>query len=127
MTEAKKFLSLLQVAVSPDTALTVPAEIKILEMLGIINEPELEKAMDFTIALIPANTTATLHAFIALLGNIVKHHPKSNKHHHDEMSKLLKKFNDVPDGALTYGTFLPICELLLKAIYKQHSSLEHHE
>lgn len=121
MTEEKKFLALMQVTVPPDTILTVTSEIKILQMLGIVNDPELSKALDFAGELVPANTPATLHALITLLGNLVKHHPKSTSHHHDELATLLKKFADVPDATLTYGDFLSLCESLMKAIHARRN------
>jgi hypothetical protein len=114
MTEQKKFLALLQVAVPSDT--TVAAEIKILEILGIVSNPELVSSMDLAISFVPANTPATLYGLIKLLGNLIKKHPKSTKHHHDALNKVLKDFTGVPDGTLNFGIFLPICEALMKAI-----------
>ena len=122
MSEEKKHLSLLQVTVPPDTALTVNAQIKILEILGILTSPELVKASEIAMGMIPANTPATLHGLILLLGNLVKHHPKSNKSHHDELGKVLKDVNSLPDATMTYGMFLTICESLMKAIEHQKSA-----
>jgi len=113
--EEKKFLSLLQVTVPPDTGLTVASEIKILEMLGIVSNPELVNAMHIASSMIPPATQATLHGLITLLSNMVKQHPKATKAHHDALSALLKSFTGVPDSVLTFGTFLPICEALMKA------------
>ena len=55
LTESKT-LTLLQVTVPPDTALTVAAEVKILEILGIISNPEAVKAMNLALNLVPAGT-----------------------------------------------------------------------
>jgi hypothetical protein len=124
MFDEKKILTLLEVTVPPDTPLTVASEIKMLEILGIIDNPELTKAMNIATVMVPANTPATLHALIILLGNVIKYHPKATKEHHNEAEKVLKKFTGVPDGALTYGTFLSICEALMKAIRHKRENRE---
>jgi hypothetical protein len=125
MSEEKKFLTLLQVTVPPDTALTVPAQVKILEMLGILNGAEMVKAADIAVGLVPANTPATLHGLIILLGNLVKHHPKADKSHHDELAKTLKDVSSLPDGPLSFGSFLTICESLMKAMHQKPARSTH--
>jgi len=119
MTEGKKFLSLLQVSVPPETALTVTAQVKILEMLGFITNGEMARAIDMTVAMIPANTTGTLYGFLGFLENMIKNHPDSNKAHHDELVTVLKDLKNIPDINLTYGMFLPICDTLLRT-YHHH-------
>lgn len=114
LTETKT-LTLLQVAVPPETALSIASEVKILEMLGIISNPEAVKAMNLALNLVPPATPATVHGLVLLLTGLMRLHPKITKKHDDTLSKLLKTLNDVPDVALTFGTFLPICESLLKA------------
>jgi len=115
MSEEKKFLSLLQVAVPAETPLTVPSEMRILQMLGIVSNHELLQSMEMATALIPASTPATLHGLVTFLSGLVRKHPKATKEHHDELGKVLKDFNSVPDAQLTFGTFLPICENLMNA------------
>ena len=120
LTESKT-LSLLQVVVPGDTALSVTSEVKILELLGIISNPESVKAMNLALNLVPANTPATVHGLVQLLTGLAKQHPKFSTKHHDSVSKLLKSLDFVPDAALTFGTFLPICDALMKAPKKKHS------
>ena len=124
MLEEKKFLSLLQVTVPPDTALTVNSELKILQMLGIVSNPELMSSLDLASALVPPSTPATLHSLIVVLGNLIKHHPKATKAHHKLLATTLKSLEGVPDAALTFGTFLPICEILMKATPHKFSKAE---
>jgi hypothetical protein len=38
------------------------------------------------------------------------------------MGKHLATLAAIPDAVLTYGTFLPICETLVKAAHKKHGS-----
>jgi hypothetical protein len=123
MSEEKKFLSLLQVAVPAETPLTVPSEMRILQMLGIVSNHELLQTMEMATALIPASTPATLHGLVTFLSGLVRKHPKATKEHHDELGKVLKDFNSVPDAQLTFGTFLPICENLMNA--KEQSQRKH--
>ena len=119
MNEATKHLSLLEVTVPPTTALTVTAQVKILQMLGIISDPQLVKSSDIAIAMIPAETPASLHGLITLLRNIVTNHPKSDKSHEDELAVVLKDVSQLPDIPLTYGVFLPLCESIMTAKEKE--------
>jgi hypothetical protein len=115
MNEKTILLTLLQVTVPPATALTVSSEVKILELLGIVSNPELVKAMQVTLLVVPPATQATLKGLLELLGGLIKLNPKSTKSHHDTLSKHLASLATIPDAVLTFGTFLPICETLLKA------------
>lgn len=124
MLEEKKFLALLQVTVPPDTALTVNSELKILQMLGIVSNPELMRSLDIANALIPSTTPATLHSLVVVLGNLIKQHPKATKAHHNALAAIIKNLEDVPDVALTFGTFLPICDILIKATPHKLSKAE---
>jgi hypothetical protein len=120
MREETTILTVLQVAVPSDTPLTVSAEVKILEILGIVSNPELVKAMNLSSALVPPATPATMKGLVQLLSGLIRMNPKSSKTHHDTLSKLVASLTNVPDVALTFGTFLPICESLLKASHKPH-------
>ncbi len=115
MHEEKKFLALLQVTVPPDTVLTVNSELKILQMLGIVSNPELVHSMEIAGTLIPPATPATFHSLVVLLGNLIKKHPKATKAHHSVLADIIKNLANVPDQTLTFGTFLPICDTLMKA------------
>lgn len=124
MHEEKKFLALLQVTVPPDTVLTVNSELKILQMLGIVSNPELVKSIEIANTLIPPSTQATLYNLITLLGNLIIRHPKATKAHQNAVVKILGSFKDVPDAVLTFGTFLPICDALMKALPQRFSKAE---
>ena len=119
MIEEKKYLSLLQVTVPPATALTVTAQVKIMEILGIISNPDLVKSADIAVGMIPNDTPATLHGLMILLNNLVKNHPKSTKAHHDKLAEVMKDVGKLPDAALTFGDFLPICSAVMNAIEKE--------
>jgi hypothetical protein len=115
MNQDDRNLTLLQVVVPPETPLTVAAMIKILEILGIVSSPELLSAMQLAISLIPTSAPATLLGFVKVLSNLVKHHPKATKAHHEALSELLKTLSSAQDAPLTFGTFLALCEAMLKA------------
>ena len=112
-------LALLQVAVPPGTPLTVSAEVKILEFLGIVSNPELVKAMNLSSLLVPPATPATIKGLVQLLSGLMRMNPKSTKTDQDRLNKVASSLANVPDAALTFGTFLPICESLLKASHKR--------
>jgi hypothetical protein len=117
MNENTNLLTLLQVTVPPETVLTVSSEVKILELLGIVSNSELVKAMQVTLLVVPPATQATLKGLLVLLGGLIKLNPKTTKSHHDTLTKHLQSLATIPDAILTFGTFLPICETLLKAVH----------
>jgi hypothetical protein len=51
---------------------------------------------------------------------LIRMNPKSTNTHHASLDKLVASLVSTPDVALTFGTFLPICESLLKARHKLH-------
>jgi hypothetical protein len=122
MGEEKTILTLLQLAVPANTLLTVSAEVKILEILGIVSNPELVKAMNLSLSLMPSpsTTSATMKGLVQLLNALIRMNPKSTKTHHTSLDKLVASLANAPDATLTFGTFLPICESLLKARHKLH-------
>jgi hypothetical protein len=122
MREQTTILTLLQVTVPANTVLTVSAEVKILEILGIVSNPELVRAMNLSLSLMssPSTTAATMKGLVQLLSALVRMNPKSTKTHHTALDKLVASLAGAPDAALTFGTFLPICESLLKARHKLH-------
>ena len=61
-----------------------------------------------------------MHRLVLLLTGLMRMHPKVTQKNTDSLSKLLKTLATVPDTPLTFGTFLPICESLLKASKKKH-------
>ena len=122
MREEATILTLLQVAVPSSTMLTVSAEVKILECLGVVSNPELVKAMNLSLSLMPspARTSATMKGLVQLLNALIRMNPKSTKTDHASLDKLVASLAGAPDVPLTFGTFLPICESLLKARHKLH-------
>jgi hypothetical protein len=117
MNENTNLLTLLQVTVAPETVLTVSSEVRILELLGIVSNPELVKAMQVTLLVVPPATQATFKGLVELLGGLIRLNPKTTKSHHDTLTKHLQSLATIPDAILTFGTFLPICETLLKAAH----------
>ena len=122
MREQTTILTLLQVAVPANTVLTISAEIKILEILGVVSNPELIEAMNLSLSLMPSpsTTAATMKGLVQLLSALIRMNPKSTNTHHASLDKLVVSLASTPDVALTFGTFLPICESLLKARHKLH-------
>ena len=117
MNENTNLLTLLQVTVAPETVLTVSSEVRILELLGIVSNPELVKAMQVTLLVVPPATQATFKGLLELLGGLIKLNPKTTKSHHNTLTKHLQSLATIPDAILTFGTILPICETLLKAAH----------
>ncbi len=114
-------LSLLEVAVPPDTALTISSEIKILEIVGIVSNPELVKSMKLVEALVPTTAPATLQGLVQLLSGLGKMNPKTPKSTHDALANLMQNLQRAPDVALTFGTFLPILRQIVDATPKRKS------
>jgi hypothetical protein len=119
MLENTTNLTLLQVAVPANTLLTVPAEVKILEILGIVSNPELVKAMNLSLSLIPSTTPATMNGLVQLLDALMRMNPECTHANHASLDKLIASLAGTQDVPLTFGTFLPICESLLKASHKR--------
>lgn len=118
MREETKILTLLQVAVPANTLLTVPTEVKMLELLGIVSNPELVKAMTLSLSLIPPTTPATMKGLVQLLTSLMRMSHKIKREHHASLDKLMASLAGSPDVPLTFGTFLPICEAMLEARHK---------
>jgi hypothetical protein len=120
MNDRTNQLLLLQVTVPAATVVTVAAEIRILEILGIVSNPEMVKPMQLTLALVPPETPATLKGLFQLLAGLIRLNQKFGKQHHDKLTKHLDSLAAVPDAVLTFGMFLPICETLLEGSHKKH-------
>jgi hypothetical protein len=113
MNEANRLLNILQVALPNDTALTVQSEIKILEVLGIVKDPQLISAMNLVSSLVPPSTPATLKGLIQILGSLMRMSNKAKAAHHESVSSVLSKLDSVPDYSLTFGSFLSVCQSLI--------------
>jgi len=129
MVDHSTLLTLLEVTVAPDTALTVPNEVKILEIVGVVSSPDMIKALNLAETLVPATTPATLQGLVHLLSGLAKMNPKTPQSSHDTLATLLQNLQNAPDVPLTFGTFLPILRSFLTAASKkpEHEARERHE
>jgi hypothetical protein len=122
MNERTKLLDILAVAVPTDTPVTVSSEVKILEILGIVSNPQLVAAMQLVTTILPPSTPATVKGLIQLLGGLMKMNNKATSAHHKTITSLLVQLNGIPDTPLTFGTFLPICQMLIESSAKSHTA-----
>ena len=118
MVDHSTLLTLLEVTVAPDTALTVPNEVKILEIVGVVTSPDMIKALNIAESLVPATTPATLQGLVHLLSGLGKMNPNTPQSSHDTLATLLQNLQNAPDVPLTFGTFLPILRSFLTAASK---------
>src|SRR5580704_13420869 len=129
MVDHSTLLSLLEVTVAPDTALTVPNEVKILEIVGVVSSPDMIKALNLTESLVPPTTPATLQGLVHLLSGLAKMNPDTPQSSHDTLATLLQNLQKAPDVPLTFGVFLPILRSFLTAAAKkpEHKARQEHE
>ena len=113
MDDHHKILSILQIAVPPDTPLTVAAEVQMLDLLGVVKNPQSISAMKMAAGLVPADTPATLKGLFQMLNQMLHLSDKATAQHHSTMADVLGQLSAVPDENLTFGTFLAICQNLL--------------
>ena len=120
--EATKTLYMLQVAVPGNTPLTVASEIKTLELLGIVKDPELIKAMQLASAVAPSSTPATLKGLVQLLAGLLRMSKKSTASHHQSITTILSRLDAYPYVNLTFETFLFVCQKLMESSGKTPST-----
>jgi|ERR1035438_1423454 hypothetical protein len=125
MNENTKILAILQVATPTNAPLTVASEIKILELLGIVKDPQLVKALHLVSALVPPSTPATLKGLVQLLAGLMRMSSKATAAHHKSISAILAQLNGVPDTNLTFGAFLSICQTLNEASSGEIHAVHH--
>jgi len=113
MDNHQKILSILQIAVPPDTPLTVAAEVQVLDLLGVVRNPQSISAMKIAAGLVPADTPATLKGLFQMINQLLHLSDKAKPEHHSTMADVLAQLSAVPDETLTFGTFLAICQKLL--------------
>ena len=114
MEKAEEILTILQVAVPANTPLTVSSEVQILELLHIVKNPHLVMAMKLAAALVPASTPATLKGFLQLFTRLLHLSDHAKPEHHRTMSSINSQLEGLSDENLTFGTFLMICQRLIK-------------
>ena len=127
MVDHSTLLTLLEVTVAPDTALTVPNEVKILEIVGVVSSPEMIKALNLAESLVPATTPATLQGLVHLLSGLATMNPDTPQTSHDTLATLLQNLQKAPDVPLTFGIFLPILRSFLTAASKKPEHRREHE
>lgn len=121
MTESTKLLGFLQATVPADTVVTISSEINILESLGIVSNERAVSAMKVASLLVDPDTPATFRGLTNMLTQLMKMNPAATDKHQAAISNASAQAGQVDDFQLTFGTFLPICEELLKAKGKSKS------
>jgi hypothetical protein len=115
MNDATKTLGILQVAIPADTPLTVSSEITILEVLGIVKDPQMISVMQMVSALVPPSTPATLKGLVQMLGTLMRMSSKATTAHHKSITKIQSELDAIEETDLTFGTFLSVCQTLIES------------
>lgn len=123
-TESKMMIGLLNGIIPASTPLTVQTEIQVLELIGFVKDPELVKKMKLLTSIAPAGTPATLHGLFQLIGGLMHMSSRATSENHTSIDESLSIIKDMPDVALTYGTFIAICQTLLE-FHNRHESATH--
>ena len=97
------------------------SEVQIFELLHIVKNPHLVMAMKLAAALVPASTPATLKGFLQLFTRLLHLSDHAKPEHHRTMSSINSQLEGLSDENLTFGTFLMICQRLIKDSSKKTS------
>jgi len=108
MLDQLTLLSMLEVTVPPDTPLTIHSEVKILEIVGVVSNPDFIKSLNLVEAMVAPTAPATLHGLVKLLSGLGKMNPNTPKEKCDQLDTLLQNLQKTSDVELTFGIFLPI-------------------
>jgi len=119
-TESKMMIGLLNGIIPASTPLTVQTEIQVLELIGIVKDPELVKKMKLLTSIAPAGTPTTLHGLFQLIGGLMHMSSRATNENHASIDESLSILKYMPDVALTYGTFIAICQTLLEFHNRHH-------
>jgi hypothetical protein len=122
MTDRDELVSILKLAVPASTPLTVASEVQVLDLLGVVRSPQSRTAMKIAAALVPPDTPATLKGFLQLVGQLLHISGNAKAEHHKTVSDLVSKLEGIPDVALTFGTFLDLCQSLLDSAEKHRKA-----
>jgi hypothetical protein len=125
-TESKMMIGLLNGIIPASTPLTVQTEIQVLELIGFVKDPELVKKMKLLTSIAPAGTPATLHGLFQLIGGLMHMSSRATSENHTSIDESLSIIKDMPDVALTYGTFIAICQTLLEFYHRQQPETHSH-
>lgn len=126
-TETKTMVDLLKGLMPAGAPLTVGTEVQVLELIGIVKDPELVKKMKLLTSIVSAGTPATLHGLVQLLGGLMHMSPRATSENHAAIDDALSVIKDVPDVALTFGTFMAICQSLLEFYNRQSQHHPRHQ
>ena len=113
--ETKLMLDVVKHSIPATTPLTIATEMEVLEMLGIVREPKLVALISKLGKLVPGGTPATLHSLLHLLSHLMRMSERATTDHHQIIDDNLAALHVIPDVALTFGTFMNICEVLLES------------
>ena len=113
--ETKLILDVVKHSIPAATPLTIATEMEVLEMLGIVREPKLVALITKLGKLVPTGTPATLHNLLHLLSHLMRMSERATPDHHAIINDNLAALHVIPDAALTFGTFMSICEMLLES------------
>jgi hypothetical protein len=119
--ETKLMLDVVKHSIPATTPLTIATEMEVLEMLGIVREPKLVALIGKLAKLVPTGTPATLHNLLHLLSHLMRMSERATADHHLIINDNLAALHAIPDVALTFGTFMNICEMLLESHAKHQS------
>lgn len=105
----KNTLLMLSIVTSPSTVLTESQLFGVLELSGLVRNPEALRAMKFAASQPSASAPATLLGFVGTVHGLAKLHPEYTPADADKLRTFTAKFaSTTTDIPLTYGILLPI-------------------
>jgi hypothetical protein len=109
----KNTILLLSVVTAPATVLTQSQLLGVLELSGVVRNPDALRAMKFAASQPSASAPATLLGFVGTLHNLAKLHPEYTSADAEKLRTFVSKYTSTTaDAPLTYGTLLPILNSL---------------
>jgi len=122
MDDREKLVTILKLAVPASTPLTVASEVQVLDLLGVVRNPQSRVAMRLAATLVPPDTPATLKSFLQLVGQLLHLSGHAKAEHHKTVSDLVSSLQGLPDVQLTFGMFLELCQSLLDSAEKHRKA-----
>jgi hypothetical protein len=119
--QKRLMLDLVKGSIPASTPLTISTQMEVLQLLGIVNEPKFVELIGKLGKLTPTGTPATLHNLIHLLSHLMRMSDRATSDHHETIIAGLSALNAIPDVALTFGTFMAICEELMESHHRHQS------
>jgi hypothetical protein len=100
---------LLNVLSSPTTVLTESQMLGVLELSGVVKNPDALNAIQFAAGQASASAPATLSGLVSTFSNLVKLNPESSKTATAKLDAFIKQIATTgTDAPLTFGILLPI-------------------